>query len=85
MRARTGWRAAELRHASRITLFGSVYAQVIRIQRLYQEATGQGQRVIAPVTDRGDAVGLLELLPPTAPGGDALGVARKPPTRRPTS
>lgn len=60
------------REAERIPLFGSVYEEVIRTQRLYQEATGQGQRVIVPVTNRGDAIGLLELLLPAAPGEDVL-------------
>ncbi|MFC9290822.1 PP2C family protein-serine/threonine phosphatase [Streptomyces sp. NPDC057052] len=60
------------RGAERIPLFGSVYEEVIRTQRVYQEATGQGHQVIAPVTNRGDAIGLLELLLPTAPGEDAL-------------
>jgi serine phosphatase RsbU (regulator of sigma subunit) len=53
-------------------LFGSVYEEVIRTQRLYQEATGQGQRVIVPVTNRGDAIGLLELLLPADPCEDVL-------------
>ncbi|WNO73384.1 PP2C family protein-serine/threonine phosphatase [Streptomyces sp. AM8-1-1] len=60
------------REAERIPLFGSVYEQVIRTQRLYQEATGRGQRVIVPVTNRGDAIGLLELLLPVAPGEGVL-------------
>ncbi|MFG2480722.1 PP2C family protein-serine/threonine phosphatase [Streptomyces fagopyri] len=60
------------RQAERIPMFGSVYEEVIRTQRLYQEATDQGQRVIVPVTNRGDAIGLLELLLPTAPGEDVL-------------
>lgn len=60
------------REAERIPMFGSVYEQVIRTQRLYQEATGQGQRVIVPVTNRGDAIGLLELLLPAAPGDGIL-------------
>ncbi|MER5406478.1 PP2C family protein-serine/threonine phosphatase [Streptomyces sp. NPDC002769] len=60
------------REAERIPMFGSVYEQVIRTQRLYQEATGRGQRVIVPVTNRGDAIGLLELLLPAAPGEDIL-------------
>ncbi|MFG2426006.1 PP2C family protein-serine/threonine phosphatase [Streptomyces sp. NPDC048448] len=64
--AEDGW------EAERIPLFGSVYEEVIRTQRLYQEATGQGQRVIVPVTNRGDAIGLLELLLPAAPGEDVL-------------
>ncbi|MFD8738254.1 PP2C family protein-serine/threonine phosphatase [Streptomyces sp. NPDC059618] len=60
------------REAERIPMFGSAYEQVIRTQRLYQEATGLGQRVIAPVTNRGDAIGLLELLLPAAPGENVL-------------
>ncbi|MET9429362.1 PP2C family protein-serine/threonine phosphatase [Streptomyces sp. NPDC003036] len=50
------------RETERISLFGSVYEDVIRTQRLYQEATDRGRRVIVPVTNRGDAIGLLELL-----------------------
>ncbi|WP_327577412.1 PP2C family protein-serine/threonine phosphatase [Streptomyces sp. NBC_00145] len=64
--------AEDGREAERIPLFGSVYEEVIRTQRLYQETTGQGQRVIAPVTNRGDAIGLLELLLPVDPGEDVL-------------
>ncbi|MFE2585650.1 PP2C family protein-serine/threonine phosphatase [Streptomyces sp. NPDC059378] len=64
--------AEDGRKAERIPLFGSVYEEVIRTQRLYQEATGQGQRVIVPVTNRGDAIGLLELLLPVDPGKDVL-------------
>ncbi|MCX4918984.1 PP2C family protein-serine/threonine phosphatase [Streptomyces sp. NBC_00687] len=60
------------REAERIPMFGSVYEKVIRTQRLYQEAAGEGRRVIAPVTNRGDAIGLLELILPTAPGDDVL-------------
>ena len=60
------------RQAERVPLFGSVYEEVIRTQRLYQDATGEGQRVIVPVTNRGDAIGRLELLLPTGPGEDVL-------------
>lgn len=60
------------REAERIPMLGSVYEQVIRTQRLFQEATGQGQRVIVPVTNRGDAIGLLELLLPADIGDDVL-------------
>jgi hypothetical protein len=60
------------RAADRIELFGSAYERVIRTQRLYQEATTEGQRVIAPVTNRGDAIGLLEVRLPTEPGEDIL-------------
>ncbi|MEU9397396.1 PP2C family protein-serine/threonine phosphatase [Streptomyces sp. NPDC048324] len=60
------------REAERIPMLGSVYEKVIRTQRLHQEATAQGQRVIAPVTNRGDAIGLLELLLPAAPDKGVL-------------
>ncbi|MFF8293243.1 PP2C family protein-serine/threonine phosphatase [Streptomyces sp. NPDC016309] len=66
------------REAERIPLFGSVYGDVIRTQHLHLEATGQGHQVIVPVTNRGDAIGLLELLLPAAPGEavlEALGEA----------
>ncbi|WP_374214405.1 PP2C family protein-serine/threonine phosphatase [Streptomyces sp. Je 1-79] len=58
--------------AERIPLLGSVYEHVIRTQRPYQEVTHRGHRVIAPVTNRGDAIGLLELLLPAGPGEDTL-------------
>lgn len=58
--------------AERIPVFGSAYEEVIRTQQLYQEVTDQGQRVIVPVTNRGDAIGLLELLLPADPGKDVL-------------
>ncbi|MEV5516230.1 PP2C family protein-serine/threonine phosphatase [Streptomyces flaveolus] len=73
--ARLSTAAAENeRDAERISLFGSVYEKVIRTQRLYQETTGRQQRVIVPVTNRGDAIGLLELLLPAHPGEDVLDV-----------
>ncbi|MEU2931030.1 PP2C family protein-serine/threonine phosphatase [Streptomyces sp. NPDC007251] len=70
--------AASEREAERIPLFGSVYEEVIRTQRLHQEATSHGHRVIVPVTNRGDAIGLLEVLLPADPGEavlDAVGEA----------
>ncbi|MFF7983069.1 PP2C family protein-serine/threonine phosphatase [Streptomyces sp. NPDC007901] len=60
------------REAERIPLFGSVYEVVIRTQRPYQRATDQGQQVIVPVTNRGDAIGLLELLLQATPDPDVL-------------
>ncbi|MER6345141.1 PP2C family protein-serine/threonine phosphatase [Streptomyces sp. NPDC001595] len=62
----------EGREAERIPLFGSVYEQVIRTQRIHQEAAGQGHRAIVPVTNRGDAIGLLELLLPRTPDEDVI-------------
>jgi hypothetical protein len=60
------------REAERIPLYGSVYEEVVRTQRLHHEATGRGHRVIMPVTNRGDAIGLLELLLPADPHDDVL-------------
>lgn len=58
--------------ADHIPMLGSVYGQVIRAQRLYQEATSEGHRVITPVTNRGDAIGLLEIILPTRPDENVL-------------
>jgi hypothetical protein len=49
------------RHAGRIQLAGSVYDQVLHAQELVQVPAGHGQRVLAPVTNRGDTIGVLEL------------------------
>ncbi|WP_443056154.1 PP2C family protein-serine/threonine phosphatase [Streptomyces sp. NBC_00239] len=51
------------RRADQVPLVGSsVYDEVLRGQRLVQEREGErGQRVLAPVTNRGDTIGVLEL------------------------
>lgn len=56
----------------RIELVGSVYEQVVRTQKLHREAAARGERVIVPVTNRGDAVGLLELTLPACPQEEDL-------------
>ncbi|MFJ3505845.1 PP2C family protein-serine/threonine phosphatase [Streptomyces luteogriseus] len=71
-RMSTAGEAGEEWETARIPLLGSAYDVVIRTQRLYQEVTDKGQRVIVPVTNRGDAIGLLELLMPATLGPDAL-------------
>ncbi|MEU1074577.1 MULTISPECIES: PP2C family protein-serine/threonine phosphatase [unclassified Streptomyces] len=55
--------------ARRIKVRGTLYDDVIRTQRPSVEDTGDGAlvRVVAPVTNRGDAIGLLELFLPEAP------------------
>ncbi|WP_062645675.1 PP2C family protein-serine/threonine phosphatase [Streptomyces maremycinicus] len=48
--------------AEPIDLYGSVYDSVLRSQRQHVEPDGQGgRRVITPVTNRGDCIGVLEL------------------------
>ncbi|MFE0774264.1 PP2C family protein-serine/threonine phosphatase [Streptomyces sp. NPDC058861] len=50
------------RQADRIPLAGSVYDEVLRSQKLVLTPDGgRAQRVLAPVTNRGDAIGILEL------------------------
>lgn len=58
----------------RIDLLGSVYGDVVRAQELHQDPSPRdgSVRVIAPVTNRGDAIGLLELTMPGAPAEDVL-------------
>ncbi|PZH16345.1 protein phosphatase [Streptomyces sp. NTH33] len=51
--------------ADQIDLPGSVYDEVLRSQKLVQAPDDeQGQWVIAPVTNRGDTIGVLELFLP---------------------
>ncbi|MFJ9350973.1 PP2C family protein-serine/threonine phosphatase [Streptomyces sp. NPDC101237] len=50
------------RGAEQIPLVGTVYDEVLRTQRLIATADGgRGHRVLAPVTNRGDTLGVLEL------------------------
>ncbi|MER7930792.1 MULTISPECIES: PP2C family protein-serine/threonine phosphatase [unclassified Streptomyces] len=58
--------------ARRIPLAGTVYDDVIRTQRPTVEHTGGEARIVAPVTNRGDAIGLLELYLPVAPEARVL-------------
>ncbi|MFC9819646.1 PP2C family protein-serine/threonine phosphatase [Streptomyces erythrochromogenes] len=60
--------------AARIRLRGTLYDDVIRSQRPQVEDGGDSGlvRVVAPVTNRGDAIGLLELFLPAAPGAEVM-------------
>lgn len=55
--------AQQEQRAEQVSLAGSsVYDEVLRTQKLVQAPEGeQGQRVLAPVTNRGDTIGVLEL------------------------
>ncbi|MFD3730424.1 PP2C family protein-serine/threonine phosphatase [Streptomyces sp. NPDC058632] len=49
-------------HAEPIDLQGSVYDTVLQSQRQHVEPDGQGgRRIITPVTNRGDCIGVLEV------------------------
>lgn len=60
--------------ARRIWLRGTLYDDVIRTQQpQVQDSGGNAQvRVLAPVTNRGDAIGLLELFLPAAPSAQVM-------------
>ncbi len=58
----------------RIALPGTLYGDVLRTQRpaLQRQSGGGPVRVVAPVTNRGDAIGMLELFLPDHPDEDAM-------------
>ncbi|MEU6813078.1 PP2C family protein-serine/threonine phosphatase [Streptomyces sp. NPDC046831] len=57
----------------RVELAGTVFEEVIRTQQLRLEPCGPGTtRVIAPVTTRGDSIGILDVMVPGNPGTAAL-------------
>ncbi|MEU6596036.1 PP2C family protein-serine/threonine phosphatase [Streptomyces flaveolus] len=63
--------------AERVPLSGSVYDRVLRSQRLHQEEDGSGGcRLVAPVTNRGDCIGVLDLSVPYADDAVREAVAR---------
>ncbi|MFF8833404.1 PP2C family protein-serine/threonine phosphatase [Streptomyces sp. NPDC015131] len=60
--------SGEQEAATHVELPGSVYEKVLSSQRLHVEPdAGGARRVIAPVTNRGDRIGVLEM---TLPGTD---------------
>lgn len=64
---RAGTAAQTRGETERVRLAGSVYDRVLRSQRLHQEADEEGGcRLVAPVTNRGDCVGVLDLAVPEA-------------------
>ncbi|MEU6012122.1 PP2C family protein-serine/threonine phosphatase [Streptomyces sp. NPDC047453] len=53
------------RRADQIPLVGSIYDKVLRTQKLvHQPDVGHRHRVVTPVTNRGDTIGVLELFLP---------------------
>ena len=66
--APSGARVLDGEHAETVRLEGSVHGQVLRTQRAdVQPLPDGGVRVLVPVTDRGDAMGVLELVLPEPP------------------
>ena len=62
-----GARGRGVEQAETIPLAGTVYDHVLRTQQADVRAHGEGAVVVVPVTDRGDALGVLELELPRAP------------------
>jgi serine phosphatase RsbU (regulator of sigma subunit) len=67
-----GARSHGVEQAETLPLAGTAYEQVLRTQRPDVEAVGDGARLLVPVTDRGDAIGLLELDVPRYPSADEI-------------
>ena len=62
-----GARSHGVEQAETLPLEGTVYESVLRTQQPLVEQDGDGARAIVPVTDRGDAIGLLEMRLPRHP------------------
>jgi len=56
-----GARSHGVEQAETLPLEGTVYNRVLRTQQIDIERVGDGARLTVPVTDRGDAIGLLEM------------------------
>lgn len=54
-------------HLERVPLSGSVYDKAIRSQQPWVEDSGVNARIYVPVSDRGDALGILEMELPSSP------------------
>ncbi len=65
-------RTSATESADTVPLEGTVHGEVLRTQQVSVTDTGDGCCVVVPVTDRGDALGVLELLLPGTPGPDVL-------------
>src|SRR5215211_664281 len=58
--------------ADGVSLLGTSQGRALAEQALVIQDTSDGQRVFAPVTNRGEAIGVLELTLPEAPGAETL-------------
>ena len=73
-------------HAPIVPLPGTVYEKVLRTQVPDLRTNGSGHyRLVVPVTDRGDAMGVIEMDLPWEPGPLEVKDVQLPPARSPTS
>ncbi|MCX6464611.1 MAG: PP2C family protein-serine/threonine phosphatase [Pseudonocardiales bacterium] len=64
-----GGRSHGTEHAQTVPLPGTVYENVLRTQRVEVQELPGGAQVTVPVTVRGDAIGVMELVLPFGPNG----------------
>jgi serine phosphatase RsbU (regulator of sigma subunit) len=62
--------------AETMPLAGTVYDHVLRTQESDLRAVGDGARMVVPVTDRGDAIGVVELTLPRYPSAEEVADVR---------
>jgi serine phosphatase RsbU (regulator of sigma subunit) len=67
-----GARTRGREQAQTVPLPGTLYERVLRTQQADVEPIDDGARMVVPVTDRGDAIGLLELDLPRYPSADEI-------------
>ena len=69
---RPGARQQGTEQAETVPLAGTVYDRVLRTQQVDVHEIADGVQLTAPVTDRGDAIGVIELIlpPPSRRPGD---------------
>jgi Stage II sporulation protein E (SpoIIE) len=67
-----GARTHGVDQAETLPVAGTVYEQVLRTQQVVVDRLPRGVRVVVPVTDRGDAIGLLEMTLSQAPEPDEI-------------
>jgi hypothetical protein len=68
----TGGRTQGTENAESVPLEGTVYAEVLRTQKVAVREIAEGVLVTAPVTVRGDAVGAMDLVLATRPTADQM-------------
>jgi serine phosphatase RsbU (regulator of sigma subunit) len=71
-----GARGHGAEQAETLPLAGTVYDHVLRTQQADVRAVGDGARMVVPVTDRGDAIGVIELTLPRYPSAKEVADVR---------
>src|SRR4051812_16567272 len=75
-------RRAKRETGDRVSLIGTRHGEALKGQSPEIVADRDGARILAPVTNRGEAIGLLELRLPRRPGPPPDPPPRGPPGRR---